>query len=89
MVKLRKLPRALWEELQWQYERTPDPSEGYAASGEHYKLVEILRRCGYIAKDRWEAVDLAHRLLALGPADDKHAGGDSEDDYYASLADQG
>ena len=90
MPPLRKLTKQQWDELNEQFLRTPNPSEGYAASGEHYKLVAILRRCGYTAKDRWEAFALADKLLMLGWVEEGgSAEEDPDDDYYAGLADQG
>jgi hypothetical protein len=52
-------------ELQAQYEITPRPSEGYLATGEHYNLVGLLQKFGYIPQTRQEACDLAELLLTM------------------------
>ena len=89
MSLLCTLSKQQRDELNELFLRTPNSSVGHAASGEHYKLVAILRRCGYTAKDRWEAFALADKLLMLGWVEE---GGSAEeepdDDFYAGLAGQ-
>lgn len=53
-------------ELQTQFERTPPPSESFGASGEHYILVALLHRMGFIETDKWRALKLAENLLMEG-----------------------
>lgn len=60
------LTRAQYDELQAQYERTPDISDSFAPSGEHYRLYEILRRFGFVVMSREEAMTKAADLLSKG-----------------------
>jgi hypothetical protein len=64
--KSKKLSQADYFELQTQYEKTPDPADGFMASGEHYALVAILNRMGYTPRSREEAIKIAERLLSNG-----------------------
>ena len=49
---------------------------------EHYKPVAILRRCGYTAKERWEAFALADKLLTLGRIKKGGSAEEGPDDDY-------
>ena len=62
----KKLTAEQWYELQAQYEKTPQKSESFSVSGEHWVLVAMLKRLGYNESDAWKALDLAGRLLANG-----------------------
>jgi hypothetical protein len=66
LKKLRQLTEQEFFELQTQFEKTPPPSESFGASGEHYILVALLRRMGFIEFDKWQALKLAERLLSNG-----------------------
>ena len=61
--QLRKLTEQEYFELQSQFEKTPPPSESFGASGEHFILVALLRRMGFIETDKWKALKLAEKLL--------------------------
>jgi hypothetical protein len=65
-MKLRQLTEQEYFELQTQFEKTPPPSESFGASGEHYILVALLRRMGFIETDKWQALRLAEQLLMKG-----------------------
>lgn len=65
---MRKLTEHEFYELQSQYERTPGPGDTYEATGEHYFLVNLLRKLGFIEPDKWKALKLAERLLNNGYA---------------------
>jgi hypothetical protein len=71
MTEERKLTRAQWEQLNDQFQRTPDPDEGSSASGEHYMLNFILNNLGYYPNSRREAIKIAERLLSNGWSDDE------------------
>jgi len=62
----KKLTRAEWDRLDYQFKQTPDPSDGNAPSGEHYRLASILRDFGYNAMTRQQTVDIASELLSMG-----------------------
>ena len=47
-------------------EKVPDPNETYTATGWHYELTALLRQFGYRPVGRYEAWDLAKKLLELG-----------------------
>ena len=63
---MRQLTEQEYFELQTQYEKTPPPSESFGASGEHYILVALLRRMGFVEFDKWQALKLAEKLLSKG-----------------------
>jgi len=67
----RKLTRQQWDQLNDQFQRTPDPDEGSSASGEHYMLNFILNKLGYYPNSRREAIKIAERLLSNGWSDDE------------------
>ena len=71
MAEEKKLTRAQWDQLNDQFQRTPDPDEGSSASGEHYMLNFILNKFGYFPMSRREAIKIAERLLSHGWSDDK------------------
>ncbi len=64
--KSKKLSQADYFELQTQFEKTPDPANGFMASGEHYALLAVLNRLGYYPRSREEAIKIAEGLLANG-----------------------
>jgi hypothetical protein len=78
--KLRVLNEEERTMLEIQFLNTPDPAESFSASGEHYILADILNRLGYHPKSREEVYKLAEALLSYT--------GESDDEYYADLADQ-
>jgi hypothetical protein len=47
-------------------EKVPDPNETYSATGWHYELTAMLRQFGYRPVGRYEAYELAQKLLELG-----------------------
>lgn len=57
------LTQSQYEQLQAQYERTPHPSAGYSASGEHYTLTALLNKLGYRPNSREGAYELTEKLL--------------------------
>ena len=71
MAEEHKLTREQWDQLNDQFQRTPDPDEGSSASGEHYMLNFILNKLGYHPMSRREAIKIAERLLSNGWSDDK------------------
>jgi hypothetical protein len=71
MAEEKKLTREQWDQLNDQFQRTPDPDEGASASGEHYMLNFILNRLGYNPNSRREAIKIAERLLSNGWSDDE------------------
>ena len=66
MSKLRMLTEQEYFELQTQFEKTPPPSESFGASGEHFILVALLRRMGFVETDKWRALKLTENLLMKG-----------------------
>jgi hypothetical protein len=62
----KKLNRDQYDELQRQYDNTPDPSESGFPSGQHYFLVAILNKFGWHPSSREEALSLADDLLSQG-----------------------
>ena len=71
MAEEKKLTREQWDQLNDQFQRTPDPNEGSSASGEHYMLNFLLNKLGYFPTSRLEAIRIAERLLSNGWSDDK------------------
>ncbi len=67
MPQYKPLTRDQYNRLEEQYQRTPGPNEGDAASAEHYALVKILRELGYSSHSRADALEIAGGLLALTP----------------------
>jgi len=65
-MTLRQLTEQEYFELQTQFEKTPPPSESFGASGEHYIMIALLRRMGFIETDKWRALRLAENLLLKG-----------------------
>ncbi len=61
-----KLTRQQWDELYAQFIITPNPDEGFSATGEHWKLMALLNKLGYTPFSRNEAVCLAQELLDNG-----------------------
>lgn len=61
-----KLPRAQWDDLDIQYQRTPAPDEAGIVSGEHYALTMLLNKFGYYPMSREEAMQITERLLSNG-----------------------
>ncbi len=47
-------------------EKVPDPNETYTATGWHYELAALLGKFGYRPVGRYEAYELAVKLLELG-----------------------
>lgn len=71
MTEERKLTREQWDQLNDQFQRTPDPDEGASASGEHYMLNFVLNKLGYHPNSRREAIKIAERLRSNGWSDDE------------------
>lgn len=65
-MKLRKLTEQEYFDLQAQYEKTPPPHESFGATGEHYIMIALLHRMGFIESNKWSALRLAEHLLANG-----------------------
>lgn len=65
-MTLRMLTEQEYFELQTQFEKTPPPDESFGATGEHFILVALLRRMGFIETNKWSALKLAERLLMNG-----------------------
>lgn len=73
MTDKEKKPRLLkwqYDELNAQYGRTPEPSEGWSASGEHYLLFDLLNKFGFKPNSREEAMRMTGELLAEGWRDE-------------------
>jgi len=69
--KLRVLTEEERIRLEIQFLNTPDPSESFSASGEHYILTDLLNKLGYHPQSREEAYELAEALLCyMGESDD-------------------
>ena len=67
MVNRSKLTRAQWDTLYNQYIATPD--QDFSETGEHWKLIALLNRLGYLPFSRQEAIRLAQELLDFGYED--------------------
>jgi hypothetical protein len=70
-TRYKQLPFAKYEELRYQYERTPQITTAYGdvqyyPMGEHVVLRSILNRLGYFPNSRGEAIEVAHELILLG-----------------------
>lgn len=70
-TRYRKLSRDEWEELNTQYQKTPQihkiyDNVNFFPSGEHYKLNILLRKYGHSAADRVNSMRVAEDLLTLG-----------------------
>jgi hypothetical protein len=63
---LRKLSEDDYILLENLMEHVPDPNETYTATGWHYRLAALLRKFGYRPVGRYEAFDLAKKLLEMG-----------------------
>ena len=63
---LKKLSEDDYLMLENLMEKVPDPNETFTATGWHYELTALLRRFGYRPVGRYEAYELAQRLLELG-----------------------
>ena len=61
-----RLSQQDYYELDEQYSITPGVSDGWMASGEHYKLQSLLNRLGYFPHSREEAIETAEKLLSEG-----------------------
>jgi hypothetical protein len=71
--KLRKLSENEYIMLENLMEHVPDPAlsgifdnETYTATGWHYELAALLRKFGYRPVGRYEAYELAKKLLEMG-----------------------
>ena len=80
MAKLRVLTEKERDELSTQFDKTPNPTESFAPSGEHYILTAILNKLGYHPHSREEAWKLSNELLL-------YIGEEDEDSKYDDLAD--
>lgn len=63
---LKKLSEDDYLMLENLMEKVPDPNETYTATGWHYELTAMLRQFGYRPVGRYEAYELAQKLLELG-----------------------
>ena len=63
---LQKLSEDDYLMLENLMEKVPDPNETYSATGWHYELTAMLRQFGYRPVGRYEAYELAQKLLELG-----------------------
>lgn len=80
MAKLRVLTEKERDELSTQFDKTPDPSESFAPSGEHWILIAILNKLGFYPFSREQALTLANDLLL-------YLGEQNEYSKYESIAD--
>ena len=67
MAKIRKLSYDDWLQLSNLMENVSDPDTTYTATGWHYELMNFLRTVGYRPVGRYEAYQLAVKLLEAGP----------------------
>jgi hypothetical protein len=67
MAKTRKLAYDDWLQLSNLMENVPDPDTTYTATGWHYELMNFLRTLGYRPVGRYEAYQLAVKLVEAGP----------------------
>ncbi len=58
-----RLTRDELDELQAQFNATPNPDEDFTETGEHWKLIALLNRLGYYPSNRKQAVLLAQKFL--------------------------
>jgi hypothetical protein len=65
---MKKLTRAQWQQLDAQYSQTPPLDDHFAATGEHWILINLLNRFGFNPRSREAAMDLTERLLSNGYA---------------------
>ena len=63
---MKPLTQNQWNQLDYQYQNTPDLADGNMASGEHYLLVSVLNGLGYYPNSRADIMDTAERVLANG-----------------------
>jgi hypothetical protein len=63
---LKKLGEDDYIVLENLMENVPDPNETYTATGWHYELAALLMQFGYRPVGRYEAYELAVKLLELG-----------------------
>jgi hypothetical protein len=63
---LKKLSEDDYLMLENLMEKVPDPNETFTATGWHYELTAMLRQFGYRPVGRYEAYELAQKLLELG-----------------------
>jgi hypothetical protein len=63
---LKKLSEDDYIVLENLMEKVPDPNETFTATGWHYELAALLMKFGYRPVGRYEAYELAVRLLELG-----------------------
>ena len=63
---LRKLTQDEYIQLENLMEHVPDPNETFTATGWHYELTALLRQFGYRPVGRYEAYELAVKLLEIG-----------------------
>jgi hypothetical protein len=50
MAEEKKLTRAQWDQLEIQFQRTPNPDEGSSEFGDHFILISILNKFGVVVK---------------------------------------
>jgi hypothetical protein len=67
MAKTHKLSCDNWLQLSNLMENVPDPDTTYMATGWHYELMNFLRTLGYRPVGRYEAYQLAVKLVEAGP----------------------
>ncbi len=65
-----KLTTRQYRQLQRLWERIPDPTETFSATGVHYELVQMLNDFGFSLVDSFDAVELAEQLLTTSPRED-------------------
>ena len=61
-----KLTKAQYEQLEIQYEQTPELSNSLDEPGEHWTLIGLLNEFGYYPHSREEALRIAQQLLDEG-----------------------
>lgn len=62
-----RLTKRQYRQLQQIWERLPDLSETFSATGVHYELVQLLNEFGFHPVDSFDAVHKAEELLTIPP----------------------
>ena len=65
-----RLTRRQYRQLQRLWERLPEPTETFSATGVHYELVQLLLDFGFSPMDSFDAVQLAEELLTTAPQEE-------------------
>ena len=65
-----RLTKWQYDELNAQYANTPSIAEGTGEGGQHWILMNLLNRFGFVPNSRDDAIQITDELLAEGWRDD-------------------